>query len=116
MRMQVLAFDTVGDYEHSMQPGVVPASVIAISMGIDSEVSLTAGSIPASVKWLRLPKTYRHVDWTGVLAQSTRVLWHDNGEDDDFYLEVRRMSDAATGHTNQEAGWVLTGVSCVEFS
>ena len=34
------------------------------------------GGIPATVRWLQLPKSYAERDLHGVLSPATRVLWH----------------------------------------
>ena len=75
--LELLSFDSLSYFAHPLLPGVIPTSVISVSLGQRYEVELLAGSIPDSVKWARLPDAYRAKELTSVLPASTRVLWHE---------------------------------------
>ena len=73
--LQVLAFSRGAKFQHTLQPGVLPASVVAVSMSQLYEQRLVAGGIPSTVRWLRLPGEYAEEDLSGVLSPGTRVVW-----------------------------------------
>ena len=68
----------------ALLPGVVLASSVVMSLGNSSQLKLVAGSIPATVRWLRLSRRYTARSYTGeelssVLSPSTRVVWWNYG-------------------------------------
>ena len=71
----MLAFHPYSDFQQPLQPGVIPGSVIVVSMGQQYKQELVAGGIPSTVRWLRLPASHAEKDLSGVLSPATRVMW-----------------------------------------
>ena len=78
--LQLLAFHPKAAFQHPLLPGLIPASVIAISLGAGYKQQLVAGAIPATVRWLRLPAAFASLELSSVVPQSTRVVWWAEGE------------------------------------
>ena len=67
-------------YQHSLQPGLLPASVVVVILHEAYKAALVAGGIPATVRLLRLPRRYAVKDLTSVLSPSTQVVWCEEQE------------------------------------
>ena len=73
--LAVIGFHKYSAYPHAFLPGIIPASVVAISMGTGYEEELVVGGIPSTVRWIRLPRAYADTNLSGVLSPSTRVVY-----------------------------------------
>jgi len=69
--LEVLAFHYLSNSVHDTpQPGVIPASVTVVSLSrLHTAQPMVAGSIPATVRWLRLPHRLRQG-----IAPTTRIV------------------------------------------
>ena len=73
--LTLLAFDSASRFQHVLRPGVIPATVILLSLGKWYSRELVKGGIPATLRWIRLHRRYAQQDLRGVLSPSTRVVW-----------------------------------------
>ena len=73
--LEVLAFRKRGKFQQTLQPDVIPASVVAISMSKDYNAEVVTGGIPATVQWLRLSNRYDEKSLRAMLSPATHVVW-----------------------------------------
>ncbi|MCJ1297169.1 hypothetical protein MMC34_008738 [Xylographa carneopallida] len=83
--LEVLAYHIVSlFYNRPTSPalplGIIPASVQLVSLGEHYEHELLAGTIPATVRWLRLPSMCEQQSASGALSPSTHLLWSDGAD------------------------------------
>ena len=66
--LELLVFDQSSLFQQTLQPGVIPASVVLISMNRKYNAELVAGGIPATVRWLRLPDRYAESELSAIVT------------------------------------------------
>ena len=97
--VEVVVFTAWGVFQQPLLPGIIPASVVLLSMPRMYRLEVVAGSIPATVKWLRVSRDRSEGDVRAVLSPSTRLIWWE-----DYVRDSSDESDddGESEHSDQE--------------